>query len=594
MVIFTCLAALEFKQEKNGDKLRVTLVTNDDGWRILVTAQLIAELAKNPSVKLSGLVARKTPELEEWFKELNLELVNPKKYIAFAGEERLFYPPDSHDIDVMIIHSYGRNPGKYAQVIKDSKKCKWVHVLHTISEELAKYMEKEADSQSGQESEHDVQLQWCEIADIIIAIGPKVAEAYTAYLKSTGKDVFDLTPAVDHDLIDVRTVVEHEGIFRLVVSATYHEKYFRVKGIDIAAQAIEELKDLSYHIIFIVLPGEDTKVLESLLVNEKYIDPRQFTVKPVKKNTEDLKKLLCQVQLAILPARAVGFGTTCLSALSADVPVLVSRNTGLGMALRKLPSGANFVIDSTKPQDWANKIKEVREKGAKDCADVAQKLRKEYMEEFNLRKQCSRLVKKMFEMFPEKQESKKEGLEETNTMKGSYLQAAIQQTKTSSVSDEDNVNGALAKFVPKMRVPENNDDPLRPEMIVAGFSGIRVEERLDEVDGLRTQQEPSSRLLTSVQNIPYPIRAQICLKLNPRDDLNFRDFRLLGEKMNFDKDITRNLELRKNPTDELLQLWCSTRRTQPTVGCLIELLKDSERWDVVNILDKWVEDGVRE
>ena len=387
---------------KGGSKLNVTLVTNDDGWKIMVTTQLLTELAKNPSVKMSGVVARGKPELEDWAKKLNIELVNPKKWIGYSDKDCLAFPPDSLDIDILIIHSYGRDLGKQAQIIKDTKKCKWVHVVHTISEELAKYMKEEAGSQSGhQESEHDVQLQLCEIADIIIAIGPKVAEAYRTYLRFRGKDVFDLTPVIVYDLIGIRPVIEHGDIFRLAVSATYFKKYFKVKGVDIAAQSIALLEDPSYRIIFIVLPGEDTKVLENLLEND--INPRQFTVRPVNKNTEDLKKLLFEVHLFILPSRTEGFGTTCLSALSADVPVLVSGNTGFGMALKKLHSGGDFVIDSEKPEDWARKVEEVRAKGAKNCAFEAQQLRKEYMEKFNWTKQCDRLVKKMFEMFPEKQ-----------------------------------------------------------------------------------------------------------------------------------------------------------------------------------------------
>ncbi|XP_068728420.1 uncharacterized protein [Montipora capricornis] len=599
--------AIGCEQVKGGRKLNVTLVTNDDGWKITVTTQLLTELAKNyPSVKVSGVVAERTPELEDWAKKLKIELVNPKRWIGYSEKDCLAFPPDSLDIDILIIHSYGCDLGRQAQIIKDAKKCKWLHVVHTNSEELAKYMKKEAGSQAGhQESEHDVQLQLCEIADIIIAIGPKVAEAYRTYLRFRGKDVFGLTPVIFHDLIDIRPVIEHGDIFRLAVSATYFKKYFEVKGVDIAAQSIALLDDFSYRIIFIVLPGEDTKVLESLLVNEKYINPRQFTVRPVKKNTEDLKKLLFEVHLFILPSRTEGFGTTCLSALSADVPVLVSGNTGLGMALRKLPSGDNFVIDSEQPEDWAKKVKEVRAKGAINCAFEARRLRKEYMEKFHWREQCDELVKKMFEMFPENQESKKKSvehldLEGTDTVEGFYLEGAIQEMKVSTVPVQDNENGTLAKLVPKTAVPENNAHTLGPAMIVAGFSGRRVQETLDTtlhgtdvVDGLRGHQEPSSRLLTYVKQIPFQIRAKICIMLNILDDLEFRDFRLLGEKMNFDIYIIRNLEQRRNPTDELLQLWCSTRSTQPTVGCLIELLKDSdlERWDVVDILEKWVEDG---
>ncbi|XP_067057092.1 uncharacterized protein [Acropora muricata] len=380
----------------DGDKLNVTLVANDEGWKITVTDQLLTELSKNPLVKLSGLVDKTDPELEAWAKKLNIKLVLPEKLIGYRGNETLSFPPDHLDIDVLIIHSYGVDLGKQAQVIKKNKKCKWVHVVHTISEELAKFGNKEIHN-----SEQDVQLQLCKSADLIIAIGPKVAEAYRSFLPSIDKVVFNLTPGIAHDLIDVRPVIECREIFRIIVSATSYEKYFEAKGIDIAARAINLLQDPSYHIFFLVKPKEDTKALQSNL--KVHLNQKQFTIRSFKSYPKEWKKLLFQVQLAILPSRAVGFGTTILSALSAAVPVLIGGNTGLGMALKKLPGGAEYIIDSKEPQVWADKIKEVREKGVGKCSADAKQLRKEYMEKYSKEEQCHALVKKMLEMFPDKQ-----------------------------------------------------------------------------------------------------------------------------------------------------------------------------------------------
>ena len=380
--------------------MNVTLVTNNAGWNITVTDQLLTGLARDPLVKLSGLVEKKTQELMDWAEKLNMKLFTPKPWIGYSDKDRLAFPPEDLDIDVMIIYSYGIDLGKQAQLIQEAKKCKWAHVVHTISEELAKYSKKEI-----HDSEHDVQIQLCECADIIIAIGPKVAEAYRSFLASNDKDVFNLTPEIVHDLINVRPVVECGEFFRIMVSATYYEKYFEAKGIDIAALAINTLQDPSYHIFFLVMPEEDTKVLERNL--KGHLNPKQFTVKQFKRNPKEWKRLLCQVQLAILPSRAEGFGTTILSALSAAVPVLIGGNTGLGMAVKKLPSGEEYIIDSDEPQDWADKIKEVREKGAGKCSDDAKQLRKEYMEKYNKEEQCHALVKKMLEMFPDKQGNEK-------------------------------------------------------------------------------------------------------------------------------------------------------------------------------------------
>ena len=381
------------------DKLNVTLVTNHDGWKITVTDQLLTELAKDPLLRLSGVVPKKTPELLAWAEKLNIELSFLGRMAGFNENEILSFLPDELDIDVLIIHSYGIGLGKQAQVIKKNKNCKWVHVVHTISEELAKFGKEDIGAQ-------DVQIELCESADMIIAIGPKVAEAYRSSLRSTGKYVFDLTPGVSHDLIDVRPVVEHGVIFRIMVSATYHEKYFKAKGLDIAAKAINWLKDTSYKIFFLVTPDEEPKELESRL--KGLLDHKQFIVKQFQKNADNWKKLLCQVQLAILPSRAEGFGTSVLPALSADVPVLIGANTGLGMAVKELSGGPEYIIDSDEPEVWAEKIKEVREKGAGRCSEDAKKLRKEYMKNYSKTKQCHTLVEKMLGMFPDKQGNEKQ------------------------------------------------------------------------------------------------------------------------------------------------------------------------------------------
>ena len=115
---------------------------------------------------------------------------------------------------------------------------------------------------------------------------------------------------------------------------------------------------------------------------------------------------------------------------------------------------------------------------------------------------------------------------------------------------------------------------------------------LDSVYDTRpsTDQQRSQRLKTNVIDIPYTLNSRICLKLNLKDQLFFRDFRLLGEKMGYDKDVTRNLEQNNvNPTNELLQMW--SVNPEATVGNLIGLLKgkDLERMDVAAILEDWVE-----
>ena len=393
---------------KDEHRLNITLATNAVGWNTTVNGQLVIELAKNPRVKVSGLVPNSTQEQKEQAKKLNIELVDAKRRIGFSANELLSFPPDSLDIDIFIIHSYGRDLGKQAQVVKESKNCKWLHVLHTVSEELEKYMNKERPGPPSSEtdSEHKVQLALCQEADIVIAIGPKVADAFKCELRHCGKhmDVIDLTPCVIQELIGVRPHHEAGEVFRILISATYPAKYFKVKGCDIAAKAISLLQDTSYSLMFIVTPSDDAQDLQNrLLMIKEGIKLNQFTVRPFHSSMESWRKLLCEVNLVIMPSRTEGFGTSSLRAISADLPVLVSGNTGLGMSLKKLPSGRNHVVESDDPQEWADRIAQVRAKDAWSQSLEAKQLRREYMERFNWKDQCSNLVDKMMMMFPNKQ-----------------------------------------------------------------------------------------------------------------------------------------------------------------------------------------------
>ena len=382
--------------------LNITVATTAEGWNITAKDQIATELAKNPRVKVYGLVPRNTEQQKDQAKRSNIELVDAEKMIGnYTEEDLIAYPPDSLDVDVLIIHSYPSDLGKQAQAIRKKKNCKWVHVVHTISEELEPYVEKasnpgKADSEKLM-PEHEVQLALCEAADIVIAIGPKVADAYKTALRQCEKqeNVITMTPGIIHDLLGVQDMSDGGEKFRVLISATYPSKYFEVKGCHIAAKAIKSLQDSSYHLTFVVLPDDDTGYLRRKL--KGLISLNQVNIRPISRSNEEWRKQLCQVDLVILPS-AEGFGTSCVRAISAGVPVLSSGNSGFGMALKKLPSGRMHIVDSEDPQEWANKISEIRDKGPRQLALEAKQLQEEYMTRYGWKDQCDKLVDKMMEI----------------------------------------------------------------------------------------------------------------------------------------------------------------------------------------------------
>ena len=385
-------------------KLNVTLATDAEGWDKSVNEQFLLELAQNPQVRVTGFVPKHTPKQKDHARKLNIELVDAKDMTGYSAVELLAYPPDSLDIDILIIHSYGRDLGRQAQIIKDTKKCQWVNVVHTVSEDLEKFLDKKSadPAANDQITEHELQTILCEKSDLVIAIGPKVTEAYRSALLFSGKDesVITLNPGIFEEFLVERRKIKGSGkIFRVLLSAS--SKYFLVKGCDIATKAINLLQDSSYRLIFVRQPKDNEDELKKKFLGLE-INQHQLTFKESSRSIDFWKRLLCEVDLVIKPSRTEGFGISGLRAISADLPVLVSGNCGLGMVLMKLPSGAQHVINSDDPQAWADAIKNVRAKAMQVRREESEQLRKDYMQQFNWKMQCDEIVKKMFSMNPHK------------------------------------------------------------------------------------------------------------------------------------------------------------------------------------------------
>ena len=381
-------------------KLNVTIATDAKGWNKSVNEQFLLELAQNSQVRVTGFVPRHTPLQKLHAEKLKIELVDAKDFTGYSAVELLAFPPDSLVIDILIIHSYGFDLGRQAQIIKDTKQCLWVNVVHTVSEDLEKYVdEKSADpAANGQITENELQTNLCEKSDIIFAIGPMVTEAYKSALLHSGKheSVINLTPGIIEEFDYVRCKIK-DSVKKFCVLISASSKYFSAKGCDIAAEAINQL-DRSYHLIFVRQPEDKEKELKEKLK----IDKKRLTFKKSSGNIGFWTRLLSEVDLVIKPSRTEGFGISGLRAISADRPVLVSGNCGLGMVLMELRSGAQHVIDSEDPEVWANAIKNVRAKAVQVRREESERLRLDYKQKFNWKIQCDEIVKKLFSMKPHK------------------------------------------------------------------------------------------------------------------------------------------------------------------------------------------------
>ena len=390
-------------QGKSGTALSVTLLASEwdstKGGLSTINRELATELAQHEQVKVTLLVPQFSCS-EEGKRTAESHKVSIREAERRPGYDDpldwLSSPPEDLTIDIIVGH--GAKLGKQAQFIRKSHKCKWVQVLHTAPEELGMHKNYPKAISKGEEKSR-TEIDLCELADVVAAVGPKLTKAYSSYLRFCEKhqDIIQLTPGTFSEFSDITQAANDGDKFKVLTFGRGDPEDFSLKGYDIAAKAIVELKDSSYHLVFVGAPdGKQEEVAENLL--QSGISRNQLFVRRFIQRKERLKKLFCEVDLAIMPSRTEGFGLTALEALSAGLPILVSGNSGFGDTLRILPLGEPFVVDSADPKEWAKAVRAVRLKDRAKRLQEIQRLRTSYEERFSWEEQCEALVEKMWSL----------------------------------------------------------------------------------------------------------------------------------------------------------------------------------------------------
>ena len=386
----------------SGRKLKVTLLSYEwgstKGGLSTINRELAIQLAKNDNVEVSMYLPLCSEEDERAAAAFRVCLVKAKKKPGYDPIEWLASVPKDHHMDVVIGH--GIHLGRQVPTIKEvHPDCKWIQVVHTDPEELAMFKDYAGPTVKGAKK-HQAEVELCELADQVMAVGPKLTEAFACYLRSCGKDqdVIDLTPGIFSEFANINQAAEERETFRVLVFGRGDSEDFRIKGYDIAARAVAMLnnEEGSFKLVFVGAPdGEEDKVKERFL--KEGILPSQLIVRSAKER-DQLAKQFYEADIVMMPSRTEGFGLAALEALSAGLPVLVSGNSGIGKALKKVPNGSCCVVNSEKPEKWAEAIRTIcsKERGLRLREAIL--LRQNYAETYQWEEQCSTLVEKMLEM----------------------------------------------------------------------------------------------------------------------------------------------------------------------------------------------------
>ena len=104
-------------------------------------------------------------------------------------------------------------------------------------------------------------------------------------------------------------------------------------------------------------------------------------------------------------------------------------------------------------------------------------------------------------------------------------------------------------------------------------------------DLYRNGQYSSSKLDEKAGTIPFACLKDLCPIMNERRDIQFDDYRMMGEKMGLDKNSIAAAGQSSNPTKDILGLFDSRKRG--TVGQVMAILRVMDRDDAFRVLEKW-------
>ncbi|XP_022808287.1 uncharacterized protein LOC111345278 isoform X1 [Stylophora pistillata] len=383
-------------------KLKVSLLASE--WNSLmgglstINRHLAIQLGSHKQVEVTFLVPPSSCSEEEkrTAKSHNVNIREVQSRPGYNSLDCLISPPKDLAIDIVVGH--GQKLGKQAQFITESHGCKWIQVVHTSPEDLGMHKDYPLAIQKGEEKK-TTEAELCKLADAVVAIGPNLGETFSAYLRSCGKqqDIIELTPGIFSEFSTIKHAEVDNKKFRVLTFGRGDQEDLKLKGYDIAAEAIAKLSDPSYCLIFVgAHDGKQEDVKKFLLPSG--IPDTQLTVRKFVQSKEKLDDQFCEVDLCIMPSRAEGFGLTALEALSAGLPILVSGCSGFGEALCTVPSGEKVVVRSKDPEVWARAISGVRQKERSQRLEEVQHLRSAYEEKYSWGKQCENLVEKMWDI----------------------------------------------------------------------------------------------------------------------------------------------------------------------------------------------------
>ena len=110
--------------------------------------------------------------------------------------------------------------------------CRWVQFVHESHEELGMFRGLEE-----HEKKHEREIKLCKNADVVVAVGSKVATTYELALRHQGKTVEVFTPEILEEFSEQAPSSTNKRRFGILVIGRGVSEYSELRGFDFAADS---------------------------------------------------------------------------------------------------------------------------------------------------------------------------------------------------------------------------------------------------------------------------------------------------------------------------------------------------------------------
>lgn len=313
--------------------------------------------ADNPIV--ACLVVDPDPDEILDAKNAGVDLLSAEKVSRSEVDDRILISMRNESLaerNVLIIVGHSKFTGNAAIHLREHQfpDAYVAFFFHMDPEETERFKSDWLDPDDGKRlaAERDQRRQIeCELAtqaDMVFGVGPRLArrieDAMQAFVEPGVRPppVYQLLCGMhDHD-------PSHPGPSEPSIWALGRTDHVRVKGLDLFARAAgkiiktwheaEILKDRPEPTFFVRGGGDDIFELQSALENlarDQAERSVRFTVKPYTIERQSLEEDLRRASVFVMPSRAEGYGLVAMEAISWRVPIIVSKNSGVGEMLNE-------------------------------------------------------------------------------------------------------------------------------------------------------------------------------------------------------------------------------------------------------------------